>query len=162
MKAEEHSIQDILSPLSAQDKEYVQKLHEYALALGCTPKIAAMGKKPNDWKCEYIIKKKNILLILRVSEAQWSVRCKLFHIADYPDVLEQCNDHCIARLLANAKDCGNHGGACAGPVSFTLRGTSYSKCRHYLLFDQISGEDLESIQKLLASEAGFGQITVNK
>jgi hypothetical protein len=70
-------------------------------------------------------------------------------------VLEQCNDHCTSTLLANAKDCGKHGGACAGPVSFTLYGKTYSKCRHYLLFDHISDEDLANIQRLISSEAGF-------
>jgi hypothetical protein len=70
MKTEGHTIEEAITPLNIQDKELVEKLHSHALSLGCTPDISAMGKKPNDWKCEYAIKKKTVLFIVRVTGEQ--------------------------------------------------------------------------------------------
>jgi hypothetical protein len=158
MKTEEPDLREALSQLNAEDRKRVEGLHEYALSLGCTLKCSAMEKNKG-WKCEYFLKKKQTLFIVRVTDARWSIRCKLFHIADYTDVLEQCGNHCKETLLANAQGCGSHGGGCAGPVSFTLGGRAYSKCRHSLLFDNLTDEDIGDLQTLLkqekASAAGF-------
>jgi hypothetical protein len=51
-----------------------------------------MGKKKNDWKCEYK-KKKDVLCILRILDNQWSIKCKLFNLSKYNDFLENCNKH---------------------------------------------------------------------
>ena len=144
----------IISSLPTEDKVIVSRLHETALALGYMAKLSPVGKKPNDWKCEYIATKpKRVLYILRITGQQFSIRAKLIHISEYSDVLENCTEHCKASLLSASKDCENHGGGCAGPVSFTIDGKSYSKCRHFFLFKGITSEDMEDIQRLLQNEA---------
>ena len=147
-------LSQIISSLPIEDKAIVNSLHETALALGYIAKISPMGKKSDDWKCEYIaIKPKRVLYILRITGQRFSIRAKLFHIAEYSDALENCRSHCKASLLSASKDCENHGGGCAGPISFTIDGKSYSKCRHFFLFADITLEDLEGIQRLLQNEA---------
>ncbi len=149
-------ITQIISSLTPEGQGVVASLHETALALGYAAKISAMGKKGDDWKCEYVAAKpKRTLYILRVTGPRFSVRAKLFHIAQYADVLEGCTEHCKASLLAVSKDCGSHGGGCAGPVSFVISGTAYSKCRHYILFEDIAPQDVEGIRRLLQKEAEY-------
>lgn len=132
-------LSQIISSLPTEDKVTVSKLHETALALGYEAKLSPVGKKPDDWKCEYITKKpKRVLYILRITGQRFSIRAKLLHIAEYSDVLESCTEHCKASLLSASKDCENHGGGCDGPISFIINGKSYSKCRHYFLFTGIS------------------------
>lgn len=146
----------IISSLPTKDKAIINSLHETALALGYMAKISPVGKKSDDWKCEYIATKpKRILYILRITGQRVSIRAKLLHIAEYSDVLESCTEHCKASLLSASKDCENHGGGCAGPITFTIDGKSYSKCRHYFLFTGITPEDVEGIQQLLKNEAKY-------
>ncbi len=149
-------ISQIISSLPAEDKAIVNSLHETALALGYIAKISPVGKKPEDWKCEYIASKpKRVLYILRITGQQFSIRAKLFHIAEYSNALENYTEHCKASLLSASKDCENHGGGCAGPISFTIDGKSYSKCRHFFLFVDIASEDVEGIRRLLQNEAKY-------
>ncbi|WP_104372893.1 hypothetical protein [Desulfocucumis palustris] len=146
----------IISLLPAEDKSIVNSLHETALSLGYTAKISPVGKKPEDWKCEYIATKpKRVLYILRITGQRFSIRAKLFHIAEYSDVLENCTEHCKASLLSASKNCKNHGGGCAGPISFTIDGKAYSKCRHFFLFADITPGDVEGIRRLLRNEAKY-------
>ncbi|HYE80556.1 MAG TPA: hypothetical protein VEG39_00160 [Clostridia bacterium] len=152
----ENALLRIISSLPAEDKFIVESLHETALALGYNAKISPVGKKPDDWKCEYIAAKpKRVLYILRITGPRFSIRAKLFHIAEYSDVLENCTGHSKASLLSASKDCENHGGGCAGPISFTIDGKAYSKCRHFFLFEGIKLEDVEGIQRLLQNEAKY-------
>ncbi len=145
---------EILSSLKEKDKEIVMDLHKTALALAYKAKISPMGKKPEDWKCEYITSKpKRVLYILRIKEGHFSIRAKLFHLAEYEKVLENCTEHCKTVLLSASKGCKNHGGGCAGPISFTAGGKAHSICRHSFLFDEINEEDVEGIKRLLESEA---------
>jgi|GEM_PF-2126885 len=149
-------LSQIISSLPTEGKSIVNSLHETALALGYMAKISPVGKKPDDWKCEYIATKpKRVLYILRITGERFSIRAKLFHIAGYYDVLENCTEHCKASLLSASKDCENHGGGCAGPISFTINGKSYSKCRHFFLFADITSEDVEGIRRLLQNEAKY-------
>lgn len=151
-----NDLSKIISSLPTEDKSIVNSLHETALALGYMAKISPVGKKPDDWKCEYIATKpKRVLYILRITGQRFSIRAKLFHIAEYSDVLENCTEHCKASLLSASKDCENHGGGCAGPISFTIDGKSYSKCRHFFLFAGITSEDVEGIRRLLQNEAKY-------
>jgi hypothetical protein len=151
---EKHLFQDILHSLDIKEKLLAGNLHEFMVSLGYKTKITAMGKKENDWKCEYL-KNKNVLLILRITDEHWSIRLKLFHLPNYEYVLKQCNKHIIENLLSNSKDCENHGGGCAGPISFSIDGKEYSKCRHYILLKDIMEEDIENIKLLLRSENDF-------
>lgn len=152
----ENVLSQITSSLSAEDKNIVNSLHETALSLGYTAKISPAGKKPDDWKCEYMAAKpKRALYILRITGGRFSIRAKLFHLAEYADVLESCTEHCRASLLSSSKNCGSHGGGCAGPISFTMGGKFYSKCRHFLLFADIAPEDVEGIRRLLQNEAQY-------
>ncbi len=148
----------VISSLTPEDRSVALGLHEAALALGYAPKIAAVGKKPDDWKCEYVAAKpKRTLCILRVSGRKFSLRAKLAHLADYLDVLERCTERCLSSMLASSKRCGGHGG-CAGPVAFQLGGVEYSICRHSFLFENILPGDVEGIRRLLTREA---EITAN-
>jgi hypothetical protein len=150
-KKKNNNITEIVAFLNEKEQKLVKELHEFTLSLGYIVKISAMGKDANDWKCEYT-KKKNILYILRITNDQWSVRCKLFNVIKYNDVLEQSNKHCIETLLKNSKDCENHGGGCKGPIAFSIEGKKHSKCRHYFMFRDVIDEDINSIKNLLAYE----------
>jgi hypothetical protein len=150
MKAS-YLFEDIITSLDKENQVLVESLHKQALGLGYMPKITAMGKKPYDWKCEYSGKQKRVLFILRINNEQWSIRCKLFNLPNYLDILEKCTEHCIASLTGSG-NCENHGGGCKGPINFSVQGTVYSKCRHALVFKDIVPEDIDGIQKLLDSE----------
>lgn len=150
------TLEEAAASLADADRALAGRLHEYTVSLGFAPKISAMGKKPQDWKCEYKNKKKT-LLILRITGGRWSARCKLYHIDRYSQVLDECSPHCIASLVKNAKGCGNHLGGCAGPVSFSVGGQTYTACRHSLLFDEITAEDAADLQKLLKCEASINE-----
>lgn len=146
-----YNFNEILKSLNENEKKILNELHEQTIHLGYASKISALGKKINDWKCEYI-KKKNVLYILRITNEQWSIRCKLFNLSKYNDVLEKCNKHCLEVLLKNSKDCENHGGGCNGPIAFLIDGKKYSKCRHYFMVKDLLNEDIDSIKKLLECE----------
>ncbi|MDF2686952.1 MAG: hypothetical protein K0S55_2135 [Clostridia bacterium] len=155
-----NTISRIISSLLEENRSIINSLHETALDLGYMAKISPVGKKPDDWKCEYIATKpKRVLYILRITGQRFSIRAKLLHIAEYSDVLENCTEHCKASMLSASKDCENHGGGCEGPISFTVNGKSYSKCRHYFLFTDIIPEDMEGIRRLLQNEAKY---SINK
>jgi hypothetical protein len=145
---------EIINSLDEDGKTLVKRLHEQTISLGYVPKISAMGKKIDDWKCEYI-KNKNILYILRVTNSQWAIRCKLFNISKYNNILEKCNEHCIETLLKNSGGCGNHGGRCKGPIDFSIKGRIYSKCRHSFMFKDLIDKDIDDINKLLEYENYF-------
>ena len=145
---------EIISSLPAAAKAMVSDLHETALALGYEPSIAPAGKKPDYWKCEYATAKpKRVLYLLRVTGPRFSIRAKLFHLSEYIDVLESCGVHCKTSLLSASKNCGNHRGGCAGPITFSVGGKSYVKCRHYFLWKDMNPEDLDGIRRLLQEEA---------
>jgi hypothetical protein len=146
---------DVLSSLNDYDKVIAENLHEYTLSMGFIPKISTVGKRQNDWKCEYK-KNKTILYILRITNGLFSIRCKLFNLEKYNDVLESCNINSIETLLKNSKDCENHGGGCKGPVAFSIKGKNYSKCRHYLMFKELKNEDINGIKKLFECENTIG------
>jgi hypothetical protein len=149
----------IISSLPDRDRVTLSTLHREVTALGYTVKISSVGKKSEDWKCEYLVAKpKSVLCSLRITGQRFSIRAKLPHLAEYSDVLENCTEHCRASLLSASKDCGRHGGRCAGPVCFTVGGITYSKCRHYFLFTDIAPEDAEGVIQLLRSEAGYSKI----
>ena len=151
---EKHNFAETLSLLNQGGQKLVKKLHAYTLSLGCAVTVSALGKKAHNWKCEYALNK-NTLLILRITDGQWSVRCKLFHLPEYNQALEQCGSHCIENLLANAKNCGMHGGSCKGPVLFSVDGNNYSQCRHSFLWKNIIEEDIDGITHLLRCESEF-------
>lgn len=140
---------EIIASLPAEAQTIISNLHETALTLGYQPKISPAGKKPNHWKCEYTAAKpKRVLYTLRITGQRFSIRAKLFHLPAYIDVLD-----CKASLLSAAKNCGNHRGGCAGPITFRVDGKSYVKCRHYFLWKDMKSEDLDDIQRLLQEEA---------
>lgn len=144
----------IISSFPTDKTSILTTLHETALALGYTPKISQSAKNPDNWKCEYIATKpKRELYILNVTGQQFIIRAKLYHLAEYCDILDSCTEHCKASLLAEAKDCGSHGGSCAGPITFAIDGIPYTKCRHFLAFTDITPEDVEGICRLLQTEA---------
>jgi hypothetical protein len=153
-KKEIYSFGEVINSLHSDGKIIVNKLHEKTLSLGYMPKISTVGKKFNDWKCEYI-KKKNVLYILRITNDQWSIRCKLFNLSKYNNILEKSNEHCIETLLKNSKDCENHGGGCNGPIEFSIGDKKYSKCRHYFMFKNLLNEDIDSINNLLEFENNY-------
>jgi hypothetical protein len=153
-RKEKLNFQDISQSLNIEMKASVEDLNTFMVSLGCVAKITVMGKKENDWKCEYV-KGKNVLLILRITNGQWSARLKLFHLLVYEHILKKCNEHFIKTLLSNSKDCENHGGGCEGPISFSVESKRYSKCRHYFLVKNIMNEDIENIKMLIERENGF-------
>jgi hypothetical protein len=153
-KKESFIFQDMLHSLNIEEKVFIENLNRFMISLGFIAKIAVVGKKGNDWKCEYV-KKKNVLLILRITNDQWSARLKLFHLLTYEHILEKCNKHFIETLLSNSKDCENHGGGCEGPISFSIKSKKYSKCRHYFLLKNVINEDIENIKMLIEGEDSF-------
>jgi hypothetical protein len=54
-----NDLPQIISSLPTKDKAIINSLHETALALGYMAKISPVGKKSDDWKCEYIAIKPN-------------------------------------------------------------------------------------------------------
>lgn len=150
-----YGINDVISSLDDKNSAMVQKFHEQAVHLGCTGKISTMGKKTDDWKCEYTIKKpKRSLFIIRANKKGWSVRCKLFNIEKYEDAVANCSER-IRQMLMTAKDCEMHGGICKEPVSFSVSDNPYSKCRHSILFSRLQYEDLASVGKLIELESQY-------
>jgi hypothetical protein len=151
LKKEIYNFYNIISSLDEEDKVFLKNLHEYILPFGFMHKISAIGKKQNDWKCEYT-KNKIVLFILRITNTEWSIRCKLFNIAKYQEVFESCKKSFIEKLLKNSKDCENHGGGCNGPIAFSIAGKNYSKCRHYFMFKGLKKEDINEIKKIFEYE----------
>ncbi|MDR2602745.1 MAG: hypothetical protein LBC53_09920 [Spirochaetaceae bacterium] len=154
IKITNYIFNEILNSLDENGKNLVKRLHEQAISLGYVSKISAMGKKADDWKCEYI-RNKNVLYILRITNDQWFIRCKLFNISKYNNILEKCNDHCIEILLKNSAGCGNHGGRCKGPIDFSIKGMKYSKCRRSFTLKDLIDKDIDDINKLLEYENYF-------
>jgi hypothetical protein len=154
IKTGNYRFNEIINSLDESQKILVRKLHEQAVFWGYMPKISTIGKKPNDWKGEYV-KNKNVLYILRITNDKWSIRCKLFNLSKYNFALEKCNEHCIGTLLTNSKNCENHGGACKGPIEFSIEGKKYSKCRHFFMFKELMDQDIDDIIKLLEYENNF-------
>ena len=151
-KITNYDFYEIINSLDNNAKNMVKKLHKYVISLDYKSKISTMGKKPNDWKCEYI-KNKNVLCILRIKNNQWSIRCKLFNLPKYNCVLEECNEHFIETLLKNSKNCGNHGGACKGPIEFSIEGKKHSKCRHFFMLTELIDKDIDDLIKLFERES---------
>ncbi|GHT57544.1 hypothetical protein FACS1894109_09970 [Spirochaetia bacterium] len=149
-----YEFNEIINSLDKNEKKRVNKLHEQAIYLGYVPKISLLGEKPGDWKCEYK-KKKDVLYILRITNDQWSVRCKLFNLAKYNDVLSKCNKHLIETLLKNSGNCGHHGGGCKGPIEFSIDGKTYLRCRHSFMFTDLLDEDVDNIRDLLECENSY-------
>jgi hypothetical protein len=146
-----YEFSEIINSLDENEKKRVNKLHEQAINLGYVPKISLPGEKINDWKCDYK-KKKNVLYILRITNDQWSIKCKLFNLPKYNDVLNKCNKHCIETLLKNSGDCGHHGGGCKGPIEFSVNSKTYLRCRHSFMFTDLRDEDIDDIKNLLECE----------
>jgi hypothetical protein len=151
IKKEHHDFCDIISSLSEDDKILVNNLHEYVLSFGFIYKISAIGKKQNNWKCEYT-KHKKVLFILRIINTEWSIRCKLFNMAKYQEIFESCQKDFIDKLIKNSKDCERHGGRCNGPIAFSIAGKKYSKCRHCFMLKELKNGDIDEIKKLLECE----------
>jgi hypothetical protein len=151
MKKDTYDISDILSSLNDYDKAIVKDLHEYTVSLGFRPKISAVDKKPDDWKCEYI-KNKTVLYILRVTNAEFNIKCKFINVTQYNDILESCTKDCIKKLLKNSGDCKNHGGGCKGPIAFSIDGKNYTKCRHAFMFKELKKGEINGIKKLIECE----------
>jgi hypothetical protein len=151
-----YEFNEIIISLDENEKKRVNKLHEQAINLGYVPKISLLREEKNNWKCEYK-KKKNVLCILRITDAQWSITCKLYNLPNYNDVLNKCNKHCIETLLKNSGNCGHHGGGCKGPVEFSIDGKTYSRCRHSFMFTDLLDEDVESIKNLLECENSYNK-----
>ena len=149
-----HDFQEITAFLPEDQRSLAGELHQFTLSLGYLPKTVPLGKGNSGWKCEYK-KGGNTLAILRVAGETWSLCCKLYHLPEYGELLDQCGAHCVETLLANVKGCGNHRGSCPGPLSFQVGGKSYSKCRHSLVFTGLIPEDLAGIKMLLGREAAF-------
>jgi hypothetical protein len=149
-----YEFNEITKSLDENEKKRVNKLHEQAIYLGYAPKISPPGEEAGNWKCEYK-KKKNVLYILKITDDQWSIRCKLFNLPKYNDVLRNCNTHCIETLLKNSGECGHHGGGCKGPIEFSINGKTYSRCRHSFTFTDLRDEDIDSIMNLLECENSY-------
>jgi hypothetical protein len=150
-----HEITEVISLLEGKDREMLLKFHELAASLGYTAVISPMGKKEDDWKCEYTTKKpKKTLFILRVSKKGWSVRCKLFNMAKYEEAVADCTEG-VKQMLISAPSCEMHGGRCKGPVEFSLGNDMYSKCRHSVLFQDLQEEDWACVRTLIELESKY-------
>jgi hypothetical protein len=144
-----YEITNVTNCLDGKNSAMVLKFNDLADSLGCIVKISPMGKKADDWKCEYTTKKpKRTLFILRVNNKGWSVRCKLFNIAKYEDAVANCTER-IKQMLISTPNCEMHGGQCKGPVEFSFNNSIYSKCRHYILFQDLQEEDWVCIRTLI-------------
>jgi hypothetical protein len=150
-----YDITNVVSSLVDKDSAIVMKFHELADSLGCTAVISPMGKKEDDWKCEYNIKKpKRTLFILRVNKKGWSVRCKLFNIEKYEEAIANCTEG-VKKTLISSRDCEMHGGICKGPVKFSFDTDMHSKCRHYILFQDLQEEDWACVRRLIELESDY-------
>jgi hypothetical protein len=148
-------ITEVIGSLEGKDSEMVLKFHELAVSLGYTGTISPMGKKIDDWKCEYTNKKpKRTLFILRVNKKGWSVRCKLFNIAKYEEAVANCTEG-VKQMLISAPNCEIHGGRCKGPVNFSLSNDMHSKCRHSVLFKDLQEEDWACVRTLIELESKY-------
>jgi hypothetical protein len=148
-----YSLNEVTNSLDQDGKNYIKRLHEQAIFWGYTPKIS-MGKRTNDWKCEYI-KNKIILYILKIANDKWVIKCKFFNIMKYETILEKCNKKFLEEIIENANGCGNHGGGCKGPIDFLINGKRYSKCRHSFVFNNLNNEGVNNIQTLLECENNY-------
>jgi hypothetical protein len=149
-----YDFQKITASLPEDQRSLAEELHQFTLSLGYLPKAVPQGKGSGGWKCEYK-KGGRVLAILRVLGETWSLCCKLYHLPEYGELLEQCGAHCVETLLANVKGCGHHRGSCAGPLDFQAGGKSYSPCRHSLVWTGLIPEDVAGIKLLLGREAAF-------
>jgi hypothetical protein len=145
----------LLEPLAEADQAAAQTLHTALLGLGCVPAISKVGSKPNNWKCEYKLgKPPQALCVLRLDGSRWSLRCKLFHLADHPETALALTEPALHSLLAS-KQCAMDAGRCQGPVRFTLAGQPHALCRHSMQFAPITPEDTPGILHLLKTEASI-------
>ncbi|HYF83586.1 MAG TPA: hypothetical protein VEB00_11240 [Clostridia bacterium] len=149
------TIADVINSLNDMNRATVLEFHQLGVSLGCKEAISSMGKKVDDWKCEYTTKKpKRALFILRVNKKGWSIRCKLFNIAKYEEAVANCTER-IKHVLSSIPDCEMHGGQCKGPVQFSINNDKHSKCRHYFLFQDLQVEDWACVQTLIKLESNY-------
>jgi hypothetical protein len=150
-----YTITDVINCLADQDRGIVMEFYQLAASLGCKDVISPMGKKADDWKCEFSTKKpKRTLFILRANKKGWNIRCKLFNIAKYEEAVANCSEG-IKQVLRGTPDCEMHGGRCKGPVQFSIHNDQYSKCRHYLLFQDLHQADWDCLRTLIKLEGVF-------
>lgn len=130
----------------------VEHMHGALLAHGFTPTCTRVKDTSENWKCEYARKlPRQTLCALLVKDGQWSIRCKLYSIADYQDALADCTPT-VRACLSKSGNCGSHAGGCKGALTFTLEGQTLSKCRHALVFRNLELPDADSLLGLLRRE----------
>jgi hypothetical protein len=119
---------------------------------GYVPFISGVGKKANNFKIEYKKPKSTgSLFVARIDGKKLSLRCKLFHLYEYLELLDGLSETARNGLLSS-KSCVSDGG-CKGPVVFAIDGKEYSLCRHSMQLKNITSDDVNGIWALLNAES---------
>lgn len=144
---------DAAASLREDDCSAVAELDRLATTAGYQPIIARVGKKPDNFKVEYKrTRSGEALFVLRIDGEKWSLRCKLFHLPSYCELLEELSSE-VRQELLSSKECDNGAGGCKGPISFVAVGQEHSLCRHSMQFRAVSAADIPAVWRLLEAES---------
>ena len=150
-----YSFQDFLVSLSCEVRNFVGKLHDELIKLGCKTevKLAKSGYVVsyllnNKTIANYVFRKKGLV-----------ARIYANHIDEYANVLETLPEGMVNAIL-KAPPCkrllnpSNCNPKCAGGYVFALGGERQLKCRYNAFMFLLSEETMPFIKALILSEAG--------
>jgi len=148
------TFEEVVALLDEDRKRLVTGLHERAVALGYIPFIEKAGKKDGNFKIEYKADKKAyVLFITRISKNDLSIGCKLLHLGEYTNLINELSKTVRHELLAS-RPCKVDKG-CTAYVRFCFEEKEYLTCRHAMRLKTLFYSDIQSFWKLLEAEASL-------
>lgn len=143
--------EEAVASLGDGSRDLVAELHARSTSAGFAALVSAVGQKPGNYKIEYKKPKAaGSLYIARIDGGKLSLRCKLFHLAEYCELLDALSDAALNGFLGSG-GCKRDGG-CKGPVEFCVGGKAHSLCRHAMRFAALSAADVQAVWNLLEQE----------
>ena len=149
------TINEIITSVSESCHPVILEFHNRAVAAGFVPFASKSSKKDNFGKVEYKkAKKEDPLYILHVNGQKWSLRCKLFHLDRYEELLLKFREPVLKAMLASRACKGPENGCDVG-IEFTADGKEYNLCRHAIHFKDLHEVDVDDVWSLLEAEARY-------
>lgn len=149
------SLSEVVAALPPPKQEILEEMHRLALGAGFKPFPSKSAKKEDTYKIEYKkLKKDDPLYILRVYSGKWNIRCKLFHLDSYVNLLYNLSESALQEVLSS-KECKGEASGCTVGVKFLAKDKEYELCRHGIHFNELSKEDIASVWGLLQAESAY-------
>lgn len=140
--------------IPSNERDIFLAIHDNAVSAGFTP-FVTKSEKRNFGKIEYKrTKKGDLLFAVQINSPQWSLRCKLFNLDKYTELLNNLNESVLRRLLESRK-CKGVGNGCTVGIKFEYDNQKYNLCRHLIRLRDVCQADVPSIWSLLQAESEF-------